>query len=156
MIKPNFEKIFSKPDFISHEEALTGAEKGTAYHIAMQYIDFNKCDTEGNTAGELERLMTRGILDERQRESINIKKIFRFFNSGIGKRILSADKLYREFKISLLVPAGILYDGCGNDEMLLQGVVDCCIEENNELTIIDYKTDYVNDDNLFEKHNLDL
>ena len=30
--------------------------------------------------------------------------------------------------------------------LLLQGVVDCCIEEAGELVIIDYKTDYVKTD----------
>ena len=34
------------------------------------------------------------------------------------------------------------------DEILLQGVVDCCIEEHGELTVIDYKTDYVNQKTL--------
>ena len=29
------------------------------------------------------------------------------------------------------------------EEVLLQGVVDCCIEEDGELVIIDYKTDRV-------------
>ena len=35
--------------------------------------------------------------------------------------------------------------------MLLQGVVDCCIREGNELTVIDYKTDYVNQNTLPDK-----
>ena len=35
--------------------------------------------------------------------------------------------------------------------MLLQGVIDCCIEENGELTIIDYKTDRVRGQELNER-----
>ena len=35
--------------------------------------------------------------------------------------------------------------------MLLQGVVDCCIRENDKLTVIDYKTDYVTQDTLAAK-----
>ncbi len=40
------------------------------------------------------------------------------------------------------------------EEILLQGVVDCCIEEQGELTIIDYKTDYVNNNNISERAGL--
>ena len=36
----------------------------------------------------------------------------------------------------------------------MQGVVDCCIEEAGELTIIDYKTDYVNQSNINERIGL--
>ena len=32
------------------------------------------------------------------------------------------------------------------EKLLLQGVVDCCIEENGRLCIIDYKTDAVRTD----------
>ena len=32
--------------------------------------------------------------------------------------------------------------------------VDCCIEEQGELTIIDYKTDYVNDKTVEERAKL--
>ncbi len=34
--------------------------------------------------------------------------------------------------------------------MLLQGVIDCCLEEKDGLTIIDYKTDYVTEKSLPE------
>jgi len=34
------------------------------------------------------------------------------------------------------------------EEILVQGVVDCCFIENDELIIVDYKTDKVNDGNV--------
>ena len=63
--------------------------------------------------------------------------------SELGRRIRSADRVLREFKFSILVPVNELLGGACTDEVLLQGVVDCCIEENGGLTVIDYKTDYV-------------
>ncbi|NCC69177.1 MAG: hypothetical protein EOM14_13485, partial [Clostridia bacterium] len=36
----------------------------------------------------------------------------------------------------------------GDDELLLQGVVDCFIEEDGRLTVIDYKTDSVAAENV--------
>ena len=35
--------------------------------------------------------------------------------------------------------------------MLLQGVIDCMIEENGEITIIDYKTDRVRGEETLER-----
>ena len=35
--------------------------------------------------------------------------------------------------------------------MLLQGVVDCCVEDEDGLTVIDFKTDHVSADTLAER-----
>ena len=61
-------------------------------------------------------------------------------------RSLKAKEPLREFRFSLLLEASRLPGGVGEDELLLQGVVDCCIEEEGELVIIDYKTDNVRSD----------
>ena len=55
--------------------------------------------------------------------------------------MLSADAIRREFKFSLLVDAGELLGEAPGEELLLQGVVDCFLEEDGLLTIVDYKTD---------------
>ena len=57
--------------------------------------------------------------------------------------MLGAEKITREFKFSLLCRAEEVFGAAGDDEVLLQGVVDCLLEENGELTVIDYKTDAV-------------
>ena len=73
-------------------------------------------------------------------------KIAAFFASPLGRRVLNADKVIREFKFSLLVPAARYYKG-GSGDILLQGVIDCCIEEGGQLTVMDYKTDRVTQEN---------
>ena len=64
---------------------------------------------------------------------------------------MNADRLMREFKFSILCPAEDFFDGGEGESVLLQGVIDCCIEENGELTIIDYKTDRVRGEALYER-----
>ncbi|NCC68023.1 MAG: hypothetical protein EOM14_07480, partial [Clostridia bacterium] len=54
-----------------------------------------------------------------------------------------ADSVWREFRFSVFCPAEKFFPGAGDEKLLLQGVVDCCIEEAGKLTIIDYKTDHV-------------
>jgi ATP-dependent helicase/nuclease subunit A len=54
------------------------------------------------------------------------------------------DAVLREFKFSLLRPAGDYFTDGGDDTILLQGVIDCAVEKDGGYTIIDYKTDNVN------------
>jgi ATP-dependent helicase/nuclease subunit A len=68
--------------------------------------------------------------------------IWAFFQSDIGQRLKKADKVIREFKFSLLCPAQTWFSHApAGEEILLQGVVDCCIQERDKLTVIDFKTD---------------
>lgn len=58
--------------------------------------------------------------------------------------------VHREKRFSLLCPAARFFPDAGDEKLLLQGVVDCCIEEDGALTILDYKTDYVTPESLAE------
>jgi hypothetical protein len=75
----------------------------------------------------------------------------RFLGSDVGKRMLEAGNIRREFRFSLLSPAERYFPGGGGDEVMLQGVVDCFFEEGGALTVIDFKTDRVTRDTLDEK-----
>ena len=153
--KPQTERkqqfAFERPGFIAKKTGLTAAERGTALHLAMQYIDFEKCASADDVSGELKRLTDKGLLAEEQAAAVDIQKIMRFFESKIGKRMLKARDVKREFKFTLLYPAERYYPGGGDDKILLQGVIDCFFEEESELVLIDFKTDHVTCDTLAEK-----
>ena len=55
----------------------------------------------------------------------------------------AAEEVKREFSFSLLRPAGELLPGAPDEEILLQGVVDCCFSEPGGLVVVDYKTDRI-------------
>jgi len=150
--EPKMEKYeFASPDFISGSDSLEGAQRGLAVHAAMQRIDIGKCASLEGVRAEIERMAREGFLTRRQAEAVSAEKIFGFFSSEAGAIVRGADSVRREFKFLLLVPASEFYAGCGDERILLQGVVDCCAEKDGELTIIDYKTDYVDENNLAEK-----
>jgi ATP-dependent helicase/nuclease subunit A len=137
--------VFRRPKFAMAEKGLTASEKGTALHLVMQHIDFTRCFTIDDIKAEIERLYRTRMLTAEQKDAVSPEPIYRFFHSALGKRVLSAPKLYREFKFSLLVKAEDILPESGEEKILLQGVVDLCIEQENELTVIDFKTDYVNE-----------
>lgn len=140
---PRGGRTFRRPDFLRAEKGLTAAEKGTATHLALRYIDFSNTGSEAAIKSELARLCEAGYLSEKEAAAVDAPALSALFSSVVGKRILHADAAVREFPFTLLRPASELFPGGGDDELLLQGVVDCFIEENGTLTVIDYKTDSV-------------
>ena len=75
-----------------------------------------------------------------------------FFRSDLGCRLLAAPRVEREFKFSLLVPAADYYPGAEEgEEVLLQGVVDCWFEDEDGVTVIDFKTDAVTEETVADR-----
>ena len=68
----------------------------------------------------------------------------RFLASPLAQRIRRAEQVYREYRFSLLLPAA-LYDPAAEpeDELMLQGVVDCAFRTEKGLVIVDFKTDRI-------------
>ena len=131
--------------------ALSPTQRGSATHAFLQYIDYTKTGSEEEIRGELERLVSERFLSPRQAEAVDTQCILRLFRSPLGQRIMNADRLRREFKFSLLCPAEKLFPGAEGESVLLQGVIDCMIEESGTVTIIDYKTDRVRGEETLER-----
>lgn len=137
----------SKPDFLNEKEELTGAQKGTATHKAMQYIDYEaaKIDLEK----EIERLVCENIFSDKEAECLERNKLKYFLDSSLVNRILNSEEVYKEKKFTVSIPVEKAYpqieDGFG-ETVMIQGIVDCAFIENGEMIIVDYKTDKINDE----------
>lgn len=133
-----------KPD----RKNASGTDMGNAVHALMQYIRFEDCSDEAAVARERDRLVAEGLLTRDQGALINCRKIAAFFASDIGQRLRSAPEVIREFKFSIL-DDGVRYDpALEGEKVLLQGVVDCAIIDDDGITVIDFKTDYVTQDTI--------
>ena len=146
MLKPP-----KRPEFGNKKRTLTSAQKGTAVHLVMQYADFEKARTEKGASVEIERLRLMGNLTDEEAAAVNPKLISDFFSTETGKLILSADKVRRELKFSVLADSDLFPRYAGGEKLLLQGVVDCVCEKDGKLTIIDYKTDFVTESTVDER-----
>ena len=144
-LSPKPHRPFRLPDFARGDKPLTGAEKGTATHLVLQYMDFAKAGSLDGIRSEIERLREARFLSAREADAVDADAIRRLFASPLGERMLSAPKLRREFKFSLLCDAGDFFPEAkdAGEQVLLQGVVDCFWEEDGQLVILDYKTDRV-------------
>ena len=114
----------------------------------MQHICFDACTDANAVERELQRLMDEGLLTREQGDWIDCSKIATFFTSELGRKLRCAGKVIREFKFSIL-DDGVHYDpALEGEKVLLQGVVDCAMIEDDGITVIDFKTDYVTADTI--------
>ena len=139
--------VFSHPQW--EAGPLTPAQRGTALHLALQCMDFGRADSRQSLQEEIDRLVDEQLLTPQQGEAIEVDRLAAFFNSPLGREIRGAQRLRREFKFSLLVPAAD-YDPQGEpgEEILLQGVVDLWFETEDGITVVDFKTDRIGPDKM--------
>lgn len=145
------EKIVTTPKFLQEKKGLTPSERGTAVHFAMKKIDFNRVSSVAEISEQLQKLFEEEFLLKEELKAINPYKILNFFKSNLGSKILEinkrGEKIYREVpfytEISSLEVDKTLDDKYKEENVRLQGIIDCFFEYNGELILLDYKTDYV-------------
>ena len=133
-----------RPRFLSEGMALTGAERGTAIHLVMEHLDFACDGTEAAVRAQIDALRERRLLTPEQAQAADARVIARFLCSDIAARIRRSKQVEREYRFSLLTAANA-YDTRidPDDQVLLQGVVDCFFEEDGALVVLDFKTDRI-------------
>ena len=132
--------VLRAPSF-TNEGSLGGKIFGNAVHRVMQYISFEKCTDIDSIAEELQRLSS--LIGEDLISQITPEMFWSFFSSEIGRKVRSAREVYREFKFSILDDASRYEPDVRDDKILLQGVVDCIVVEDDGITVLDFKTDRV-------------
>lgn len=149
-----------KPKFLSETQAkekITGARRGTIVHLIMEVLDFDKVNTESEIRAQIEDLIKRRVITEKESKVLSPRKILRFFKSPIAKRILSSKFVKREQKIYTQVKMNDIYindkvfknnrEIYEDESVMLRGVIDLYFEEDDGLVILDYKTDWIDDEN---------
>ena len=140
---------FRAPDFGGAQAGpLTGAARGTATHRFLQYAELAAATEPGGTEAEKARLVSCGRLTPEEAGAVDAGAVEWFLSTDAGGLVVSGAELRRELRFSLLVDAGDFYPGAEGDEILLQGIVDCCVLEPDGVTVLDYKTDRVSGEAL--------
>ncbi|MGG7211705.1 helicase-exonuclease AddAB subunit AddA [Clostridium baratii] len=154
------EKPVLKPRFLQEKKGLSAAERGTAMHFVMQKIDYDRVDTLENIKMQLEEMLQNELLTKDEFKAINPYKIYNFFKSDLGKNILKVYNeggiIHRELPFFTRISASKVKEDISkesyNEEVRLQGVIDLFFELDGDIILVDYKTDYV-EDNIEEEMN---
>ena len=147
---------FPKPQFLKLEEKnkLTGSQKGTLIHLCMQNLD-EKVDYNLMKVKELiNSLVEKQIITKIEADNINPFKILEFTKSEIWRELKTAKLIEREKPFYLNIPANTIYNEEIEETILVQGVIDLYyVNKNNELILVDYKTDYIEKNKKYELVN---
>ena len=142
--RPYVRSAFAPPRFLAGKEPLTADQRGTAIHLVMEHLPL-----DGDPADTVADLLARRLLTPEQAQAVDIPAIRRFLASSLAEELRGADRVEREFRFSLLVPAGDYHrDMAEEDRVLLQGVVDLFAVTAEGITVVDFKTDYVTEETL--------
>ena len=147
-------QAFRRPDFSVRERKLTAAERGTATHRTLQYLRFADAQTPEGITVQVQALAARGLLTAREAQAVNTASLLQLMRTPLGAALAAAEAagtLRREFRFSLLCPAETFFPGAGEEQVLLQGVVDAWFETKDGLVIVDYKTDRIHPDAVPER-----
>ncbi len=127
-----------RPSFME-KKGLTGAERGTAYHMVMQRVPLQAGEVTIALVEETkQRLVDQQILRQPEADSVQPDEVAGFFNTSLGERMMNATWLRRELAFSHALPVNE-----HGDLMLTQGIIDCLFREGERTILVDYKTDRV-------------
>ena len=128
---------YDRPSFIQTDAKAT--EIGTAFHQFMQHLPFQAWHTLETLVNLKDDLVARNIIKSQLANNVNLKDIYNFTKSAIYGEMLSAQTIQKELPFTHAFDAGTVE----KSKAILQGVIDLLAEFENEVWIVDYKTDKV-------------
>ena len=138
--------IWRKPAFVPQQVQAT--TYGNALHGVMQYIRYAACDSVFGVQQELERLVAKKYVSPQEAALVDPGSIAAFFSTEIGQLLRKHPNVQREFKFSVLDDGQKYYPNMAGERILLQGVVDCALIDDDGIIILDFKTDRVKEETL--------
>ena len=139
------------------EEIVTGAQWGTLMHEAMQWLPV-KTYTQQSMTDMLDSLQAEGKFSDDERSVLSDRSLYTFFNSDIGKRLITSKRIERELPFSMLFDGNRVYPDVESGERLfLQGIIDTAFVEDDQWVLVDYKTDRVKSgDELIRRYKIQM
>jgi len=134
---------YRTPQFLG--PTLTGAERGTVLHLAMQLYESGRSFEEQILDWEqAERISS--LEAQTMREAIPELTTFLASDTGqLFEQRLLAGEVYRELPFTYKIDsARFRSDWHGpSDQAVMQGIVDCLIRDGDTYILLDYKSDQV-------------
>lgn len=131
------------PPWLAGEEAaVSGAQRGTALHKALQYITPAADQTTATLRREIDAFVRQGLLSREEAKLVYVPVLAAFCQSDIGRRMAQSPELHREYPFTVLLAGGDpLPETETGEQILIQGVIDCLFREDDAWILVDYKSD---------------
>ncbi|WP_069997300.1 helicase-exonuclease AddAB subunit AddA [Cellulosilyticum sp. I15G10I2] len=139
------------PAFINEVQQIKGARRGTLIHSVFEHLDFLTAQTEEAIKEALDQLICEHKIQEETLQVIDLKRLVQFAESDMVRRMKKAKHVWKEKQFIYLAQAKTIDLSYPEDEdILIQGVIDTLFLEDDGIVIIDYKTDYIDYENMTE------
>lgn len=129
-------------------------------HLIMQRLNFRIDNNKQTIIQLIQDLVKSKIITEKQSEYINIEKILKFTKSKMYYEIQNAKQINKEKPFYMYISADEIYHNKIDEKILVQGIIDLYyINKKGEIILVDYKTDYVSNNNeqeLIDKYKTQL
>ena len=158
-----------------NSKKITGAMRGTIYHLIFELFDYRMEANEENIITFLDDLQCKGKISETERSCIDVNDFVCFAKTELYVRMKNAydrGELYREAQFvvgfadseieeykrvakligeenNVIRPNNVLKTG---DTVLIQGIIDAYFIEDEKVVILDYKTDRIKEEQELVKH----
>ncbi len=145
-----YEVELKKPKFLEQREIQDAAKKGTILHFIMRHLDFSNT----NIQEQIDCMIKKELITDVEAKSIDTYKIRRFMDSNLGKRIRCSKSINREVPFFLSIPykdVSDLENKYMDEDVILQGVIDCYFEEDDYLVLVDYKSNFIENENDIDR-----
>lgn len=164
------EEVVPEDDQVQKKE-VGGADRGTAFHAAMAQADWRCFDNRMKLEAELQKLLAEGKITAEEEKLISRNWLLGVGRSELYRRMMSAEKIYREKPFMMSLPLKELTELTGaawqaefltdenrnsDEEIMIQGMMDCYFMENGSWILVDYKTDWELDAQRLEGYSLQL
>jgi len=142
---------------VARDSTLNAAEIGAAHHKFLQHLALEQTM---DFAAEAERLVRQHYLSRAEQAALNLPALASFWHSTIGRNILAQrENVRRELpftaRFSPQELARITGVGAGAgleaEQVIVQGVADLVVLRPDEIWLVDFKTDQVEEPELAEK-----
>ena len=143
-LSQNLEITLDKPKFM-RDDKITKAQIGTLVHMCIQKLDEGINYTIKDIQDFVNELVVKEIITEKEASCIDTNLLYKYTKSEIFNNLKKAKEVHKEQAFYINIPAKEIYNNINSDDnILVQGVIDLYfIDENSNIILLDYKTDYV-------------
>ena len=142
-----------RPAFLQKEKEVSGTARGTLYHLVMEHFPYAQIRSDGGKwdvaafQRYLAQMVQNGYMTQEEAKLLNCRKFVAFLETDIGKRMAAAQEqktLRLEQPFMLGIPADQIYTEKKSKELIMvQGIIDAFFFEDEDIVLVDYKTDRV-------------
>ena len=128
------------------DEDKSSAQNGTLQHKIMQHLSLLE-ETKEDIENKVKELQALGVITSEEASLVMLDGIYKLISNDEFKSLIKkADKILKEREFYMMLP--IAKNPSIEDNVVVQGIVDLCLVDNDGLVIIDYKTGMIGEHNI--------